>query len=160
MGRLQIKMAGHEYREYDWLLIEQVIGGLNNEGPINEILTEVTTKENIEEATSECILSQVCRVQVQRAHRSALNSINEAKDFEAIWQNTKKHTHETSHNDKCKYCWTGQCSSSNLHMERNQGCVEKTAALRQLADCCRDNRKTSGPKRCWTRYTRRKILAW
>ena len=42
-----------------------------------------------------------------RSQKSALNSINETKKFDAIWQNTQKCTHETACSDKCKYCRTG-----------------------------------------------------
>ena len=89
MGRLQTKVAECEYREYDRLLIEQFIDRLNDEGMNNEILMEVTTLENIEEATSKYFLNWVHRVEMQRAQRSALNSIMESKDFGSLWQNTQ-----------------------------------------------------------------------
>ena len=102
MGRLQTKVAECEYREYDRLLTEKFIGGHNDEGMTDEMLREV--------ATSEHILTWVHRVVVQRAQRSAFNSIKEAKELDAIWQNTQKHTCETSCSDKCKYCGTGHAS--------------------------------------------------
>ena len=41
-----------EYKEYDRLLTEQFIGGLNDEGMISETLREVAALENIEDAMS------------------------------------------------------------------------------------------------------------
>ena len=80
MGRLQTKVPVHEYREPSRLLTHQFIGGLNNNDMTDKILREVTTLENMEEATSECVLSWVQRVEVQRAQRNMLNNIKEAKD--------------------------------------------------------------------------------
>ena len=68
-----------------------------------KILREVTTLENIEEATSEHALRWACRVEEQR---SILNNIRETKDFDAIRQNTQW-VHGAPHSDKCKYCGTG-----------------------------------------------------
>ena len=56
IGRLQTEVAECAYRDPDRLLIEQFIGRLNNDGMIDEILSEVTAPENIEEATSEHVL--------------------------------------------------------------------------------------------------------
>ena len=63
-GRLQTKAADCEYKEYCRLLTEQFIGALNDEGMTDEIVREVATLGNIEEATSECILAWVCRLEV------------------------------------------------------------------------------------------------
>ena len=54
----------------------------------NEILREVTTLGNIEEAIHEHVLSWVPRVESQGAQRSVLNNIKESKDFDVFWQNT------------------------------------------------------------------------
>ena len=92
-----------EYRTYDRLLTEQFIGGLNDNGIIDEILREVTMLVDIEEAISACVLTLVHRLEANRAQRSALNNIKEAKEFDAIWQNTQKCAYESTHGDKCTY---------------------------------------------------------
>ena len=53
MCRLQTKVNEYECREYDRLLTEKFIGGLNDKGMADEILREVTILENIVELTSE-----------------------------------------------------------------------------------------------------------
>ena len=57
MGRLQTKAAERENRKYNRLLTEQLKGALNDKDMTDEILRKVTTLENIEEATSEYILT-------------------------------------------------------------------------------------------------------
>ena len=47
MGRLWTRAAECKYKEYDKLLTEQFIGGLNNEVMIDDIFREATTLENI-----------------------------------------------------------------------------------------------------------------
>ena len=56
MGRLQTKVAECEYKEYDMLLTEQLMGGLDEEAMISEILREIVALEDIEDAISERIL--------------------------------------------------------------------------------------------------------
>ena len=87
LGRLQTKWPNVNI-EYDRLLTELFIGGFNNEGKTDELLQGLTTLEEIAEATSECMLSWAYRVEAQRAKRIALSSIEEAKEFNAIWQKT------------------------------------------------------------------------
>ena len=50
---MQITVTECEYRENDLLSSEQFIDRLNDEGMTGEILREVATLENIEEATSD-----------------------------------------------------------------------------------------------------------
>ena len=57
-----------------------------------EILKEVATLSDIEDATGKCILLWVCRIEVQRAHQSTLNGIKEAKDSHIVRQNMKSRT--------------------------------------------------------------------
>ena len=67
----------------------------------DEILRKVAMLEDIEEAYSECVLTWRHRVEVQRVQKIVLSSMKEAKEFDAIWQNTKiKHKCETMCNDK------------------------------------------------------------
>ena len=67
MCRLRTKSAEYECKEYDMLLTEQSISGLNDNGMIDEILGEVATIEDIEHAISEHVLLWAHRVEVQRA---------------------------------------------------------------------------------------------
>ena len=67
-------MGKCEYRGYERLLTEQFIGGLNDEGMTDEILRDVAMLGNIEEATSEHVLTWACRVEGQRAQRSVLTA--------------------------------------------------------------------------------------
>ena len=57
------------------LLTEQFINGLNDNGMVGEILKKVATLEEIEDASSEHILVWACRVEVQKAQKSALHEI-------------------------------------------------------------------------------------
>ena len=50
-----------ECREPDRLLEGGFMGGQNEDTITDEILREVTILENMEEATSECVLSWMCR---------------------------------------------------------------------------------------------------
>ena len=50
-------------------LTEQLIGALNDEDMINEILREVVTLEDIADATSEPVLIWVQRVEAHRAQK-------------------------------------------------------------------------------------------
>ena len=56
MGRLRTRAAECQYKEYNRLVTEQFINGLNDNGMLNKILKEVATQEDIDDTTSECIL--------------------------------------------------------------------------------------------------------
>ena len=157
-GRLWTKVAECKYRGYDRLLTEQFIGGINNEGMTDEILREVATLEDVQKATSECILALVHRLEVQRTQRIMSTSIQEAKEFVAIQQNIQKCEYETTCGDKCKCCLRGhmpwQCPGYGKKCEK---CAK---ANHFKENPCRDNSGTSGPRRCLTRCTWRVQLAW
>ena len=53
MSRLSTSVAGVSTESLTWHLTEQIIGGAHGDDMTEEILREVTTIENIEEATSE-----------------------------------------------------------------------------------------------------------
>ena len=57
-------IAMNEYCESDRLLTEQFTGGLNDDDMSDETLRDITTLENIEEATGEQVLIWACRVGV------------------------------------------------------------------------------------------------
>ena len=56
MDRLWTKAAECDYKEYDRKLTEQFIHRLEKEGIINDILREVSTLEDIDDATSKWVL--------------------------------------------------------------------------------------------------------
>ena len=51
---------------------------------ISKIPKAVSTLENIDNATSEWVLLWAQRVESQRAQKEALDSMNDAKDFDSI----------------------------------------------------------------------------
>ena len=81
MGRLRTKAANCQYKEYNRLLTEQFINGLNDEWMVYEKLKEVAILEDTKDATCECVLLWACRVEAQRVQKSSLNEIKEAKDL-------------------------------------------------------------------------------
>ena len=54
MDRLKTKAAECQYKEYDRLLTDQVISGLNNEAMTDKILKEVATLEDSEDMSVYC----------------------------------------------------------------------------------------------------------
>ena len=110
IGRLSTKTVECQYKEYNMLLTEQFICGLNEDGMISEILNEVATLEDIKDATGECILLWAHRVEALRAHKSALSDIKELKYLDIVRWNMQKQDYATLRmhkmEDKCKYCGT------------------------------------------------------
>ena len=51
---------------------------------VDEILKEVATLEDIEDAISGCVLLWAHRLEVQRTQKSAPNEMKEAKDFDVV----------------------------------------------------------------------------
>ena len=51
---------------------------------VHEILKEIATLEDMEDTTSEHVLLWTCRIETQRVQKSALNEINEVKDFDIV----------------------------------------------------------------------------
>ena len=66
MGRLRLEATECKYKEYDALLTEQSINGLNDNGMVDEILKEVAMLEDIEHAASKHVLLWIHRVEAQR----------------------------------------------------------------------------------------------
>ena len=95
MGMLQTKATECQYKEYDRLLTEQFINGLNVDGMVDRILSEVAIVKDIEDATSICVLAWAHRVEVQRAQKSVLHEIQEAKAFDIIKWHTETQVQNT-----------------------------------------------------------------
>ena len=75
MGRLHVTAAEYNYRELDRQLKEQFIHGLNDKLMLDEIISELTAKNNDEQVTSEGVLKWAKRIEVQRAQAAMLNNI-------------------------------------------------------------------------------------
>ena len=74
---LRIKAAECKYKEYNILITEQFINGLNDDWICDKILKEVAMLEDIEDTKSECVLLWEYKVEVQRAQKSSLNEIEQ-----------------------------------------------------------------------------------
>ena len=61
MDTLSTKAVECLYKEYDMLLTEQILNVLNDNELADEILKEVATPEDIEDATSEYVLLLACK---------------------------------------------------------------------------------------------------
>ena len=92
-GRLWTKAAECEYKQYDRLLTEQFIGGLNDEGMIDEILREVVTLGNIEDVTSEHVLILAHRVKAERAQNSTMEH-KRPKSMTPVWHSIQRYDNE------------------------------------------------------------------
>ena len=90
------------------MLIEQFISGFNDNDMINEILKEVATLEDTEGTISECMMLWTLSVEAQRAQKSILNYIKEAKEFDVIKHSSQKPEYAAARVQKkvniCKYC--------------------------------------------------------
>ena len=84
MGRLQVAVAECNYRELDRQLKEQFIHGLNDKLMLDEIIRELTTKNNDEQVTSEGMLTWAKLIETQRAQAAMLNNITELHQFDKI----------------------------------------------------------------------------
>ena len=84
MGRLHVVATECNYRELDRQLKEQFIHGLNDKCMLDEIIREITTKNNDEQVTSKGILIWVRRIEAQRAQAAVLNNITESHQFDKV----------------------------------------------------------------------------
>ena len=99
------------YREVDQQLKEQFIHGLNDKVMLEEVIRELTSRNNDEQTTSEGVLAWVERVEVQRAQASILSDITESCQFDKIKMvqrskggQDKQTPCTTSNRQPCRYC--------------------------------------------------------
>ena len=78
MGRLHVAAAECNYRELDRQLKEQFIHGLNDRCMLDEVIRQLTAKNNDEQVTSEGMLIWAKRIEVQRVQATMLNNITES----------------------------------------------------------------------------------
>ena len=67
MGRLRTKAVHCQYKEYDRLLTEEFINGLNDDGMVDETLKEVATLEDTEDTIHVPVLLHVHRLEAYSA---------------------------------------------------------------------------------------------
>ena len=84
MGTLCMVAAECNYRELDRQLKEQFIHGLNDECMLDEIIRELTAKNNDEQVTTEGVLIWARRIEAQRAQATILNNITESCQFDKV----------------------------------------------------------------------------
>ena len=77
-------VAECNYKEIDRQLKEQFIHGLNNKVMLDEVIRELTTKNNDEQMTSEGVLAWAKRVEVQWVQTAILNDFMESCQFDKI----------------------------------------------------------------------------
>ena len=86
--RLYLVVGECNYRELDRQLKEQFIHELNNKLMLDEIIRELTAKNNDEQVTSEGVLIWAKRIEVQRDQATVLNNIMESHQFDKVCQST------------------------------------------------------------------------
>ena len=72
------------YREIDRQLKEQFIHGLNDKVMLDEVIRELTAKNNDEQTTSKGVLAWAKRVEAQQVQAAILNDIKESCQFDKI----------------------------------------------------------------------------
>ena len=99
------------YREIDQQLKEQFIHGLSNKIMLDEVIRELTTKNNNEQTSSEDVLAWAKRVEAQWSQAAILNNITESHKFDKIKMAQKlksswdrETTPQMSHRQPCRYC--------------------------------------------------------
>ena len=81
IGRLCIAAAECSYREVDQQLKEQFIHGLNDKTMLDEVIRQLTAKDNNEQTTSKDVLVWAKRIEVLWAQAAILNDITESQKF-------------------------------------------------------------------------------
>ena len=81
MGRLQEAAAECNYREVDRQLKEQFIHGLNDKSMLDEVIRELTAKNNNEQTTSKDVLVWAKRIEAQVAILSDIKNSTKLKWF-------------------------------------------------------------------------------
>ena len=111
IGRLCMAVAECNYRDLDHQLKEQFIHGLNDKAMLEEVIRELTAKNNNEQTTSQGVLAWVKRVGTQRAQEAILNDITESCQFDKIkmapkakGDQAKQMQNTASSRWSCRYC--------------------------------------------------------
>ena len=83
-------MAECNYREVDRQLKEQFIHGLNDKSMLDEVITELTAKNNNEQTTSKDVLVWAKRIEAQWAQAAILSDITKSQKFNKVKMVKKK----------------------------------------------------------------------
>ena len=83
-------MAECNYREVDRQLKEQFIHGLNDKSMLDEVITELTAKNNNEQTTSQDVLVWAKRIKAQWAQAAILSYITKSQKFNKVKMVQKK----------------------------------------------------------------------
>ena len=99
MGKLRTKGAKFLYKEYDRLLMEQFISGIDDNGMMNEIIKEVATLQDIRYPAGKCMLLWAHNIEVQRAQnqdlmtykrkKMILSTEHRSKNLQHLWYRKK-----------------------------------------------------------------------
>ena len=84
MGRLQVAVAECNYREVDRQLKEQFIHGLNDKSMLDEVIRELTAKNNNEQTTSKDVLVWAKRTKAQWTQAAILSDITKLQKFNKV----------------------------------------------------------------------------
>ena len=100
MGQLRIKADEYEYKEADRRLKEQFISGTNVDNIITEIMWESSTVKKISKIFSEQVLTQVRRVEAQRAQTALIETTKDNKEINTVKRHEQKNNtpHRTKSN--------------------------------------------------------------
>ena len=83
-GEVEVAAAECNYREVDRQLKEQFIHGLNDKTMLDEVIRELTAKNNNEQTTSKDVLVWAKRIEAQWAQAAILSDITVTQKFNKV----------------------------------------------------------------------------
>ena len=111
MGRLCVAVAECNYKEIDQQLKEQFVHGLNDKTMLEEVIRELTARNNDEQTTSKGVLVWAKRIEAQWVQAAILNDITELHQFDKINMASKTKGRQvrlspnaTVNRWPCRYC--------------------------------------------------------
>ena len=111
MGRLCMAAAECNYKEIDQQLKEQFIHGLNEKTMLEEVIRELTARNNDEQTTSKGVLAWAKRIEAQWVQAAILNDITKSCQFDKInmasktkGRQARQAANATSNGWQCRYC--------------------------------------------------------
>ena len=84
MGRLRVAVAECNYREVGRQLKEQFIHGLNDKSMLDEVIRELTVKNNNEQTTGKDVLVWAKRIKAQQGQVAILSDITMSQKFNKV----------------------------------------------------------------------------
>ena len=143
MGRLHMAVAECNYKEIDQQLKEQFIHGLDDKTMLEEVIRELTARNNDEQTTSEGVLVWAKRIEVQWVQVAVLYDITELCQFDKInmasktkGRQVRESLNATLNRWPCRYC-------GGIHMPQQCPAYGKTCAgcrkMGHYKKVCRSN---------------------